>query len=300
MHIIPFSKGDEWLQFIIENRPHGDEQGLDTLKSIDDVRNGIMSTGTLHDPYFNSRAAVVLKTPNPILQTNDVPQRPLRNLFGGAMYPPRSRYSLQWLVDCHPTFRTTFPNNCDAAFVNQHKPKPSDLLLHYNYGLGAVKHWGKNSEVLGERPGLPRPKKSATAAMGPAKSVGDREEAVPARAEGSHGGGTGSVAGAVTDLEQPVWDEHDVMLFFWGNSKAARERHAKKEQERNDNIDRWRAAGEEKHDSTDQAGNGAAEVSKDILGVSNNAAALGFGDREEVSSPTSPPTMVGKRSTQHS
>jgi hypothetical protein len=50
---------------------------------------------------------------------------------------------------------TMFPNNSDGAFLNQHEPKPSDLLLHYNYGAAAVKHWGRNVDVLDKRPDLP-------------------------------------------------------------------------------------------------------------------------------------------------
>jgi hypothetical protein len=38
------------------------------------------------------------------------------------------------------------------------------------------------------------------------------------------------------------WDEDDVMLFFWGNSKAVRERHAQKKQERTAQLNEWRAA----------------------------------------------------------
>jgi hypothetical protein len=86
-------------------------------------------------------------------------------------------------------------------------------------------------------------------AMGPTKSVGDRTTTIAkqatARAEGiqrppaDNGGSTGSAAAA--DSEQPIWDEDDVMLFFWGNSTPSMERHAKKEQERKENITKWRA-----------------------------------------------------------
>jgi len=84
--------------------------------------------------------------------------------------------------------------------------------------------------------------------MGP-KSVGDRTktstELMATWAEGSqpqpasNGGGKGSAA--ATESAEPVWDEDDVMLFFWSNSKAARERRAKVEQGRTDYIDEWKA-----------------------------------------------------------
>ena len=217
-----------------------------------------MSTASLR-PYFDSRTVIVLKvrlypsygqlltpihqTPNPILQMDDVPPRHLRRLLRGASYPSQARYTLQWVCDPElaEPLPEVFPNNCDAAFVSQHKPKPSDLLLHYNYGAAAVKNWGRNHAVLGSRSGLPRPSPN-TVATGPTTTVGDRAktgtELTAARAEGDNTGG-GSVA--ATDSEPPVWDEDDVMMFFWGNSVAARNRHAKMEQERNESINKWRA-----------------------------------------------------------
>ncbi|KAI9464739.1 hypothetical protein HD554DRAFT_2121312 [Boletus coccyginus] len=247
MHIIPWSKSDEWLKLIIQNRPQGDEQRLRTLKSVNDIRNGIMgATGLVHS-YFDSRRAAVLKTPNPILATNDVPDQHNRLLPDGTSYPSHSRYTFQWLFD-DQFLRASLGQNIDAAFVSHHKPKPSDLLLHYNYGAAAVKQWGRNHSVLNDRPGVPRPQPTGTVVTSPTKHVGDRTLTISkpenARAKGNQqqpagdGGGTSSAAAA--DLEQPAWDEDDVMLFFWGNSAAAMARHAKKEQERKESINKWR------------------------------------------------------------
>jgi len=84
--------------------------------------------------------------------------------------------------------------------------------------------------------------------MGPTRTVGDRTKAIAklanARAEEVQqqttniGGNAGSTA--AIESEQPVWDEDDVMLFFWGNSKASMERHAEKERERKEYINKWR------------------------------------------------------------
>jgi hypothetical protein len=41
---------------------------------------------------------------------------------------------------------------------------------------------------------------------------------------------------------QDRWDEDNVMLFFWGNSKVALERHAQKKQECTVYLEDWRAA----------------------------------------------------------
>lgn len=120
------------------------------------------------------------QTPNCILQTNDVPVQPSRHthLPLGTSHPRRSRYTLQWFAANDEILHATFPNNSDAAFLSHHKPKPSYLLLHYNYGAAAVKNWGRNHAILGSRSGLPRPHPPEPVAMGPTKSVGDRTTAI--------------------------------------------------------------------------------------------------------------------------
>jgi hypothetical protein len=103
--------------------------------------------------------------------------------------------------------------------MNHQLHKPADVLLHYNYGAAAVKKWGKNTSVLINRPNIPRPSTPVPVAMGPDRS-----------------------GGTVADSEvQDQWHEDDTMLFFWGNSKAAMERHAQKKQERTEYLEDWRA-----------------------------------------------------------
>jgi hypothetical protein len=84
--------------------------------------------------------------------------------------------------------------------------------------------------------------------MGATRVKDDHNIAIEKRgAAMSQGGqGTGSERnmreGTAADLEeQDRWDEDDVMLFFWGNSKAAMERHAQKKQERTEYLEDWRA-----------------------------------------------------------
>ena len=36
------------------------------------------------------------------------------------------------------------------------------------------------------------------------------------------------------------WDEDEVMLFLWGNSRAASERHLKKSEKKREDFDKWR------------------------------------------------------------
>ena len=112
------------------------------------------------------------QTPNPILDPTDVPERCQRNVHPGPIvsYPTDSRYTLQWIVTPSGYVLDNFPNNNDAKFVNHQLPKPADVLLHYNYGVAAVKQWGKNTSVLTNRPEVPRPPVPAPVAMGPIRS----------------------------------------------------------------------------------------------------------------------------------
>jgi hypothetical protein len=155
---------------------------------------------------------------------------------------------LQWLTAGSTNDLILFPNNSDAAFKSPHRPKPAETLLHYNYGAAAVKRWGKNTAVLDNRAGLPRPQKPEVQPLGPTRAVRDRTITIKKLTDARNKAGqvqptdTGDGAGsaALADSEHSIPDEDDVMLFFWGNSKASVERHAKREREHKRNIDEWR------------------------------------------------------------
>ncbi|KAJ6631955.1 hypothetical protein B0H10DRAFT_1937691 [Mycena sp. CBHHK59/15] len=242
-----------WLRHIVDTRPN--VENLDSL-DINDIRNGIYASDTIYDHYFDQRIVVVLKTPNPILLVNDIPvryQRPM-GLNPLVSYPPPThRYTMQWLVD-PLTWGTlmAIPNNNDATFHNHHLPKPADLLLHYNYGAAAVKQWGKNISVLQDRPNIPCLLAPIAVPMGPPQKIHPCEATIKKCADhqkqqakaGRSGPQDGdATADAAVESEAPnVWDEDDVMLFFWGNSKVAQERHAQKEKEHTEYMDDWRTA----------------------------------------------------------
>ena len=133
--------------------------------------------------------------------------------------------------------------------MDQQLPKPADLLLHYNYGAAAVKQWGKNTSVLTNHPDIPRPSVPVPAPVGPIRVMHDRKTVIQKQAAAVSQGGQvagserNTSEGEAADFEaQDRWDEDDVMLFFWGNSKAALERHAQKKQERTAYLEDWRAA----------------------------------------------------------
>lgn len=166
-------------------------------------------------------------------------------------YPGNSRYTLQWIIAPNDQFtKNLFSNNNDATFLNNQLPKPADVLLHYNYGAAVVKQWGRNANVLSERPDVPRPPPPVPAAMRAQRTVHNRKTSIAKRVAASavqkgssllHKIGNRSEVGAGDLEEQEKWDEDDVMLFFWGNSKAARERHAQRDQERTEYLEGWRA-----------------------------------------------------------
>lgn len=246
MHIIPYQRGSEWFRLIVDNRPSYSED-VSQLRDINDIRNGVFATATLH-LLFDPRWVVILKTPNHVLSIADIPPRHQRTVINDVKYPNGARYTLQWLkVSDQPTF-LLFPNNIDATFKKHtRKPKPSDLLLHYNYGAAAVKWWGHGTELLQNRAKPPRPSVPVTALPGSSRTTHNRNIAIQkrnaARAGGQVAGNTGTGAGAeeMVDLaDQAEWDEDDVMLFFWGNSKASTERHRKKMEESTQRMEQWR------------------------------------------------------------
>lgn len=116
--------------------------------------------------------------------------------------------------------------------MDQHLPKPADLLLHYNYGAAAVKQWGRNTDILAKRSNLPRP--SAPAPM----AVHDQTDSIHQRGKDARNKRNGSVDSGAQDN----WDEDDVMLFFWGNSQPALDRHTQEKQERTESMEQWRTA----------------------------------------------------------
>jgi len=206
-------------------------------------------------PYFLISyfcIATDAQTPNHILDTTDVPPRhdQADMLPTTVRYPTMERYTLQWLVTPVGFLRTMVPNNMDAAFkINTTRPKPSDLLLHYNYGAAAVKWWGHGLELLKKRAKPPRPSKPVPALVGAPKTTHDRSIAI-AKPEQARSTGAGNATarartrtGEMVESEgQALWDEDDVMLFCWGNSRAAVERHREKVEETTQRMEGWREA----------------------------------------------------------
>ena len=160
------------------------------------------------------------------------------------------RYMLQWLVKPDAgKLQYVAQNNVDATFKKHScKLKPSELLLHYNYGAAAVNWWGRGKEVLHNRLNIPCPIVSAPAPLGPMKMLHDRTITIKKRDTAQHAdeAGTGIVMAGdeamdmVESKDQAQWDEDDVMLFFWGNSQAAVECYHRKQEEMTWYMEQWR------------------------------------------------------------
>ena len=231
---------------------------------IDDFRNGVFANGPIYQA-FDKRMVVILKvshivylcltclipaladaqTPNHILRTTDVPPRSGRPYDEpDVVYPRIARYTLQRLTEPTPDsiLLAVTKNNMDAASKKgSRQPKPSDLLLHYNYGAAAVKLWGHGARVLQDRPNLPRPR-------GPPMTQNNRytiQKLDSARGAGEGGSGNAAAGGGPGEMvdsqrDQARWDEHDLMLYFGGNTKAAKERHRKKQEDSSRRMEQWR------------------------------------------------------------
>ncbi|KAJ6616757.1 hypothetical protein B0H10DRAFT_1948916 [Mycena sp. CBHHK59/15] len=244
IRIVPFSKGDAWLKHIVESRIPEEGEDVLNLTTINDIRNGMLVSNNLH-PLNDRKKVVVLKTPNRVLACSDIPPPSNTNttLLGDVKYSTNPRYTLQWLVKGTAHQQRDFPNNMDAAFKKySRKAKPSPLLLHYNYGVAALKWWGKGPEQL--LTARKRPAPPIAAPLGPSRSKGDRlvttRKLADARTkfEGLQGGSGGNREEEDTDERRQSQAER-LVLTFYSNTPAARSRRAKQQAERKDRMAEW-------------------------------------------------------------
>jgi hypothetical protein len=261
------------------------------LNSINNVRNGVFSSLQIH-AVFNQRHVAILKvccvcsthvfvvlppylagdiqTPNKILGTNKIPQRHQHTVPQDTGYPSNTHYTLQWPETPGKITHSMIPRNGDAAF-RKHTCvlKPSDLLLHYNYGATAIKMWGRGIDVLQKHAKPPCPLLPKPVKMGPSRATHDRKTAIHkcnAAWNAKKGGGRNATAGlsrtmcrtqecdtdgvggrnglrieGIVDSEgQAGWDKDNMMLFLWGNSNASKDRHCKKLEKSTQHMEQWR------------------------------------------------------------
>ncbi|KAJ6482903.1 hypothetical protein C8R47DRAFT_1133084 [Mycena vitilis] len=236
IHIVPFSKGDAWLCQIVESRVAEDDDNVSDLDDINDIRNGMLVSNVVH-PLIDRKKLVILKTPNLVLKRSDIPPRTnTAPLIGNVKVSINPRYTLQWIMG-NERQRRNVPNNQDAAFKEgTRKPKPSPLLLHYNYGVAAMKWWGKGPEHL-----LTARKRPIAAPLGPVRNKHDRSPTVEklsdARSTINFHGGSRSTQQDI-DAEREAEAEH-LILTFYANTAAARERRAQHQRELEERTSDW-------------------------------------------------------------
>ncbi|KAJ6529483.1 hypothetical protein DFH09DRAFT_934820 [Mycena vulgaris] len=229
-HIIPFHKGDEWLDFIVKNRlADEDTAGL----TVDDARNGMLLSLDAHRGV-DQRQLVVLQTPNAVLNVGDVPPCHIRPIKNDVKYPEGQRYTIQWLNGDEDE-RAVITNNSDATFNKLTSiRKPSPMLLHYNYGAAAVRWWGHGKSHL-EVSTRTRPIVPVPAAMGPTRSKRNAQqlqESSQKRTKRNMGGSGRGRGGGEAVQEGEAMDPDEIVMYFWSQNPAAIERRKREAEDR--------------------------------------------------------------------
>ncbi|KAI0291865.1 hypothetical protein BC826DRAFT_1105798 [Russula brevipes] len=131
-HIIPHSKGDDYIQRVITDRRvlYEDEDPEISSMGIDSAQNGIFLTKDLHS-RFGKGQSQFLKTPNFALDTTDIPR-----VETGPM--PASRVTMQHIMPLGSLYRVP-PRDVMADWSGPSAP-PS-ILLDFMYGIAVIKRW---------------------------------------------------------------------------------------------------------------------------------------------------------------
>ncbi|TFK51773.1 hypothetical protein OE88DRAFT_1734804 [Heliocybe sulcata] len=164
MHIIPFTRGQDWFERIVRSRRDTSQSDLEDTPlndlKLDSTSNGFLVVGGLH--RWIDRWVAALPVPNPVLTRDDIDIsiNPHRESDGRVEYLTDRSYILQWLklpddeYDREGVLRIA-PNNSLAAFVKGTPiPKPSPLLLNYMYGCTAIRCWGREHGSMSDLPGF--------------------------------------------------------------------------------------------------------------------------------------------------
>ncbi|KAJ7919235.1 hypothetical protein B0H13DRAFT_1868754 [Mycena leptocephala] len=265
-HIIPFHK---WFDLIVKNRPASADDDVSDLTTVNDRRNGMLLGlevhvlaesrqvvvihvcclfveifGTLISRYIRRRMLCLMSTTShpATLRIDD-----------NIKYPDRERYTLHWLDGASPKLLTRVPNNSDATFRKYtHIPKPSPMLLHYNYGAAAVKWWGhgKSHLEISNRPTMPRPSVPVPAATGPTRTkrtAAQLDTSIQKRATGNTGASGSGPRESEAARDEEAMDPDEIVMFFWSQNPAAVERRKREaedriheEEERASRMEQWR------------------------------------------------------------
>ncbi|KAF7983186.1 hypothetical protein HWV62_23436 [Athelia sp. TMB] len=246
LHLIPRARGDEWLKCIISNR-RGMDGGVDIdLDSIDDVRNVLFGSVSI-ERLLNDRNIAILKTPNHVLDVDDIPhaQDPRLSLTPNTGFPNGIRFTAQYLqlpddYDTLDSVRHIMPNNSDAMFKTG-TPKddlPAGIIIHYIYGATAFKWWGKHSALLADFV-TPRPPAAVPKPMGHPLKKTNRQSSRIKRPGGALEAPSDDQQGEQITGNAESLDPLDVIFFFWSNTPTAINRYRQEEERLKAQISGW-------------------------------------------------------------
>ncbi|KAH9965207.1 hypothetical protein BC827DRAFT_1382322 [Russula dissimulans] len=152
VHLIPWSKGDEYIAKVIQLRSPGDISALPSNVRINDIVNGMLLRKDLH-AHLGMGDFAFIKTPNYGLGPEHI-----RRFQRGSSRP--DYITLHWLKkpqDYDPTLLETLQNggvgpatalalgaNVDALFRGKGGLLPSTVILDYVYGVAAYQSWQSN------------------------------------------------------------------------------------------------------------------------------------------------------------
>ncbi|KAI9438928.1 hypothetical protein H4582DRAFT_1877448, partial [Lactarius indigo] len=153
-HIIPMSKGDEYIFTVARDRwPLYENKDPPPVIRINDVENGVFLAKHLHAKLGIGEVAF-LKTPNYGLDPTDIPRvepsdregpvptdhLTLHRLAMPPKYNPAAAETLRRTGSLGGGVAFALGSNVDAQFENTNS-LPSVVILDYVYGIAAYKQW---------------------------------------------------------------------------------------------------------------------------------------------------------------
>ncbi|KAG9310359.1 hypothetical protein JVU11DRAFT_9492 [Chiua virens] len=138
-HLIPHSKGDDYMSKLFDYRGQMYDPGMDPVVDISDARNGILLNDGFYRPLYRGEITF-LKTPNFALGVEDVP-------YSHQPPPtahPETRLTLQHIRPDRigPALRNLSPHNTDARQPEDMSLWPLAIIVDLRYGSAAVQAWG--------------------------------------------------------------------------------------------------------------------------------------------------------------
>ncbi|KAH9965165.1 hypothetical protein BC827DRAFT_1126603 [Russula dissimulans] len=162
VHLIPRSKGDEYIEKVVQLRSPRDNSAPLSNIQIDNIVNGVLLTKTLHSQLGKGEIAFI-KTPNYGLRPEDIRKFPrgssrpdyitLHWLKKPMNYDPASLTTLRNAgIEPSPYTAITLGANVDALFQGGEGSLPSTVILDYAYGVATYQTWqserGDVSDVM--------------------------------------------------------------------------------------------------------------------------------------------------------